>query len=95
MVVARIEHRDHVGVLEPAGGAGLLREAGADMLVRDLVSDNFDRQLAPEYRVDGQIEPTHTALTEEPLDLVASDLLGKILRVRHHSGAASPCVAGL
>ena len=83
LVVARIEHRDDIGVLEAASGARLLHEARADIDVLDLVADELDREPASNHGVDRQIQTTHAALTEEPLDLVAPDLRGESVRIRH------------
>jgi hypothetical protein len=77
VVIAAVERRDHVRVIQLAGGLGLEEEALA-VLVRALRivgdDDGLQRHGAVEVRVLGLVDDAHGAAAELAEDLVAADL---------------------
>jgi hypothetical protein len=73
-VGADIVDGEDVGVVEGAGGAGLLLEPAEVVAVGDLRGEDLDGHLAVETGIVGPVDLTHAARAEEPDDLVRTEL---------------------
>ncbi len=75
VLVARLEDRDDVRVVEGGGDSRLPEEALAEAAVpRELGRDHLERDLAPERQLLGPVDRTHASAADECLDLVAGEL---------------------
>src|SRR5262245_30386180 len=72
ILLAAIDDRDDVGVLELCGRAGLTLEALHEVSVRAvLLVEDLQRDVALEQRVPGLVDAGHPSVSNELLDLIA------------------------
>ena len=81
VVLADVEDRHDVGMVETAGGPGLSREALACRGVVEARFEELDHHQPVDRRITGQIDRTHAAVGEEPLDLIPADGIGRFRHV--------------
>src|SRR5262245_37873901 len=70
-----LKNGDDVRMVERRGGAGLLLEASHPLSIQsELLRQEFERQLASESRVLGEVNFSHTSPTQQRKNLVAAKL---------------------
>src|SRR5262245_47848544 len=70
-----LKNGDDVRMVKPRGGARLLFEALHPLSIQsELLRQEFERQLASESRVLGEVNFSHTSLTQQRKNLVAAKL---------------------
>ena len=77
VVVADVVDGDDVGVLEPAGRLSFTHEATAQVLAID--AQEFQRHVAVEHGVAGEVQHPHAPFPEESLDVVPPDARGDVV----------------
>ena len=73
LVLADIEHRHDVGMLQPAGGSRFTSKALADGGIVEALLEQLDDDLPIDGRVTGEIHRAHAAVSDQPLDVIAPD----------------------
>jgi hypothetical protein len=77
VLVAELEDRDDVAVLQLAGRPRLARKAFAGLAVVQLLAQELDRDVAADSGIAGAIERAHAPMADSFEDLVAADRVGQ------------------
>ena len=84
-VVARVEHREDVGVLQPGGEADLALEALGAEGGGELGMEHLERDRAVVPEVAREVDRGHAPAAELALERVACNPDERLCRVRHES----------
>ncbi len=89
-LLAGIEHRNHVGMVDRGRQLRLALEAAPEILIgREVRRDELDRALALERNVRGPVDHAHAAASDQLVEAIAGDHVADC-RPGHRAARPSP-----